>query len=269
MKSIGATDPTVNEVLRQLLAALRADLGRHFVGMYLSGSLALGDFDPTTSDIDSIVITDADLPSSVVAALGRTHARLGSSGSPWASRLEVAYIPMDALRINVPATARFPQLEKDRALGLYPPESGWVIQLSTLREHGVVVTGPDSRSLIPPIAADDVRRASAAHAVTWAQQARHDPAWLTWVRTREHQAFVVVTLCRMLYSLQTGTVASKPAAAEWMLQHVGGQWAELIHRAVNSLDGEEAASDREVDETIALIRYVAGQYQEWMRDHPA
>ena len=51
----------VNAVLHHFLASIQAIVGSHFRGMYLSGSLALGDFDPRSSDIDFIVVTGATL----------------------------------------------------------------------------------------------------------------------------------------------------------------------------------------------------------------
>ncbi len=41
--------PDVNAVLHRLLAEVQAVLGERFVGLYLYGSLAGGDFDPDTS----------------------------------------------------------------------------------------------------------------------------------------------------------------------------------------------------------------------------
>src|SRR5713226_5764624 len=38
----------INAVLQHFLASIQAIVGSHFRGMYLSGSLALGDFDPRT-----------------------------------------------------------------------------------------------------------------------------------------------------------------------------------------------------------------------------
>ncbi|HEX6509416.1 MAG TPA: aminoglycoside adenylyltransferase domain-containing protein [Chloroflexota bacterium] len=254
-------------MLIDFVASVRAALEPSFVGAYLTGSLALGDFDAGTSDIDIIVVTDGELPASVVAGLDRLHTRFRASGSLWAPRLEAAYVPLNALHIDVPPTALFPQVEKDREFGLYPVESGWVMQLCTLREHDLALAGPDPRSLIAPIAPDDVRRASAAHAVTWAQQARHDPAWLTWVHCSEHQVFVVLALCRMLYSLHTDRVTSKPKAAGWMLEATGSRWAELVRRAMEGNQGKGVVSDREVEETVTLIDYVAQQYQQWLESH--
>jgi hypothetical protein len=47
----------------------------------------------------------------------------------------------------------------------------------------------------------------------WQEKARQDPDWIAWVRKRGCQAFVVLTICRLLYSLETGSVTSKPAAS--------------------------------------------------------
>ena len=46
--------PTVNALLDDLLTQARTVLGGELIGFYLDGSLALGDFDPETSDVDFI-----------------------------------------------------------------------------------------------------------------------------------------------------------------------------------------------------------------------
>ena len=50
--------PEINCVLEELLSRVRAILGRRFVGMYLDGSLAIGDFEADKSDLDFVVVTD-------------------------------------------------------------------------------------------------------------------------------------------------------------------------------------------------------------------
>lgn len=245
----------VNLALRDVLASARAILGERFVGMYLYGSLALGDFDPRGSDIDVVVVTDAALSDGLFAALRDMHARFDASGSPWARKIEAAYIPRDALRPDAPTAARYPQIEKGGTLVLDHLESGWVVQCYTLRKHGVVVAGPDPRALIDPIDPRDLQRAAAVHAVIWAEQARHDSNWLAWVRRRENGSFVVLTLCRMLYTLDTGTVASKPVAARWAQGAVDKRWAALIERALAGQHEGGDASDADVHDTVALVEY--------------
>jgi len=245
----------VNAVLRDFLTSAQTILGDHFVGMYLYGSLALGAFDRHGSDIDFVVVTDADLSNELFVALHDLHARFNAGGSPWRAKIEAAYIPQGALRPNVPTIARYPQIEKGGALVMDHLESGWVIQCYTLREHGVVVAGPNPRTLIDPIDPRTMRRVAAVHADVWVEQARHDPEWLAWVRHRENQAFVVLTLCRMLYTLDSGAVASKPRAARWARKAVDKRWVGLIQRSLAGQHDSGETPDSDVRDTVALIEY--------------
>lgn len=253
----------VNAVLHGFATQLRAILGEHFRGMYLTGSLALGDFDPHTSDIDFIVLTDVALSSDLVEAVRDMHERFSTSGSAWAHRIEAVYIPSEALHPKPVPLASYPQVEKGRPLFMAPLESGWIFQCYTLREHGVPVAGPDVRPLIGPMDPDDMRRSAAPIAELWLEQAQHDPDWLAWVYERGHQAFVVLTLCRLLYTLHTGSVASKPAAARWAVQALGPPWAALIERSLAEQNGSGQTAESDVADTIALVRHTVEQFHQW------
>jgi hypothetical protein len=254
--------PDVNAVLHAFTTQAQAILGEHFVGLYLSGSLAVGDFDPRSSDIDFVVVTAASLPADRVAALREMHARFAAGESPWAERIEAVYIPQAALRDGAPPAARYPVLEKGDTLALAPLEDGWPVQLYTLREHGVAVAGPDPGTLIPPVPPADLNRAGAGIAAEWLEQAHADPSWLDWLRPRQHQAFVVLTLCRLLYTLETGGVISKPGAARWGQQHLGPRWAELIEDAVARQHAAGDATDRDIADTVALVALTVERFRQ-------
>lgn len=257
--SEGTTTPTpyadVNAVLHDFAVRLQALLGSHFRGMYLYGSLALGDFDPHSSDIDFLVVTDDEFADDFFVALQDLHARFDESLSPWAAKVEAAYIPQDALRHSAPTQARYPQVEKGTTLFKGPLEIGWIFQCYTLREHGVRVAGPDPRQLLDPIDPSDMRRAVPVIPNMWLEQAHHDPSWLYWLRQRENQAFVVLTLCRLLFTLDTATVASKPTAAHWAQKALGTRWAGLIECSLAGQHERSEAPESDVDNTIALIQY--------------
>lgn len=92
-------DPDVNAVLHAFLADVRTILGADFVGLYLYGSLALGDFNPDrSSDIDFLVVTADEIPRATIAALAAMHERMAASESRWATELEGSYIPVNAVR---------------------------------------------------------------------------------------------------------------------------------------------------------------------------
>ena len=249
--------PDVNAVLGDFLPSIQAILGDHFRGMYLSGSLALGDFASYRSDVDFVVVTDADLSSDLLSDLRAMHARFNASDSPWATEVEAAYIPQGALRRYDPAHARHPHIERgaDEMLDMDQLGSDWIIQRFILREHGVIVAGPDPRTVIDPVPPDDLRRAVVALMDDWWGPMRDHPDPLY----RHHigyQSYAVLTMCRILYTLDTGAVASKPVAARWAQERGGERWAALIERALAwRKDRQEIPSDDDVRETFDLIAY--------------
>ncbi|MBI4316404.1 MAG: nucleotidyltransferase domain-containing protein [Chloroflexi bacterium] len=82
------TYPDVNAILYALLSNAQTILGDRFVGLYLYGSLASGDFSFQSSDIDFVAVTTDELPDEVISALDKMHARITASGLKWATKLE-------------------------------------------------------------------------------------------------------------------------------------------------------------------------------------
>jgi hypothetical protein len=237
--------PDVNTVLDRLLADVQAILGDHLVGMALYGSLSSGDFDPQRSDIDFVVITAGKLPDETITALEAMHMKLVTSGLKWSTKLEGSYMPLADLRRHDPTAGPYPQVNEFKFyVGFHGSE--WILQRHTVRESGVVVAGPDLRPWIDPVSADDLRQA-----VMDILQSRwflvlQDPAIL------RDSSFTILTLCRALYTLEYGSLASKPVCARWALENLGERWAGPIERALNWQPGDLDMRD----EALALIEYV-------------
>src|SRR5688572_333151 len=174
--------PDVNDALRHFLGRIRAILGDAFVGMYVYGSLAQGDFDHDTSDIDFIVVTDRAVTDEQFVRLSAMHADFRAGDSYWAEKIEAAYIEQAALNRPSGGSARYPQLEKGRDLRWEPLEDGWAFQRYVLREQGIVVAGPDPATLMDPVPARELAEADLTIVRLWQQQRHSDPTWLPWVR---------------------------------------------------------------------------------------
>ncbi len=255
--------PDVNATLRHFLAGVRTILGDHFRGMYLSGSLALGDFAADRSDIDFVVMTDNDLTGDLLSDLRALHARFNASDSPWATEVEAAYIPQDAMRRYDPDHALHPHIERGagETLDMDQLGSDWIIQRAILRMCGLVVAGPDLHTVIDPVRPDDVRRAVATLMDEWWGPMRDDPAPLH-RPTIGYQSYAVLTMCRMRYTLDAGTVVSKPVAARWARGRADGRWDALIDRALAwRKDAQTVPSDDDIHETLALIHYTFDRCQ--------
>ena len=249
--------PEINALLHDLLNSVQAVLGEQFAGMYLHGSLALGDFTPHRSDIDLIVATRDDLPDNLVAAQRDMHDRLVIDYPRWGQEVEGSYIPLQALRRYDPANALHAHIGRGGRLVVEQHYTDSIIQRYIVREHGITLAGPPPHTLIDPISPDELRHASVGIVRDWWEPMLQNPSHLTY---SGYQAYAVLTMCRILYTLQYGTIVSKPTAARWAQQTDAKPWAGLIERA---LQWQDASQEAEVEETLELIGYTVERCQEW------
>jgi hypothetical protein len=250
----------VNEVLRGFLEGAVSIIGGRFVGMYLYGSLATGDFHPDRSDIDFVVVTEGELTRAQLAALTERHNRFSASSSPWAMEIDGSYIPRDALRRYDPGRAIHPHIERGVGklrLEQFGPD--WVIQRRVLRDHGVTLAGPPPETLIDPVSPEDIRTAVRALALdSWAPVGEDLGPPRNW----GGQVFTILTMCRMLYTLEAGEVASKQTAGRWAREALGEPWLPLIDRALawKKSDSQEAGA-ADAAATRGLIRLVVERWR--------
>lgn len=220
--------PEVAATVQTLLAQVRSILGSQFCGFYLHGSLALGDFAPETSDIDFVVVTDGPLGDEAVAALTAMHARLSAGDSKWGHELEGDYVPQQILRRYDPDSATFPRIERGGRLSVEAHDSAWLIQCHTLRRCGIVLAGPPPHTLLDPIPPDTLRQAVLD--LLWWWEVQLDDTWR--VEQDGYQAYAILTMCRILYTMREGTIVSKPVAARWARARLDAPWPDLINRAL-------------------------------------
>src|SRR6185369_12962391 len=86
-KTIPTSYPELNTVLDAMVDSVQAILGTNFVGAYLQGSFAVGDFD-LHSDVDFIIVIAEELSNNQVDALQVMHEHIYALESPWAKHLE-------------------------------------------------------------------------------------------------------------------------------------------------------------------------------------
>lgn len=242
-------DPDIESLLQRLLSEAQAVLGDHFAGMYVHGSVASGDFTPGRSDIDFVVVTTAELPAELLPALEAMHARLTASGLKWATHLEGSYIPEQALRCYDPAHNHHPALRVDGTFAVDGHGNDWIVQRYLIREKGLVLAGPEPKTLIDPIHPDDLRQAVLGTLQEWWAPQLQEPFRLY---GREYQAYATLTMCRILYTLRHGDIASKAAAARWAQATLEEQWTDLIDRA---LAWPHEPQPDSLAETLDFIRY--------------
>ncbi len=222
--------PEINKVLDLLLKDASQVLGNQLVGMYLYGSLSSGDFDLEASDIDFLVVTTSTLPDKTVAELEVMHDRLWKSGLKWAGKLEGSYIPKREIKRHNPRNGPCPTVNEGRFY-LDTPGSDWIIQRHIVREQGVILAGPDPKTLIDPVSDVDLRRAVRGVLHEWWFPMLEDPTWLR-EHGSEYHAYAILTMCRALYTLENGAIVSKSTAAHWLQGKLGEDWSRIIDQAL-------------------------------------
>lgn len=258
MKPISPTTHSdVNEILDSLLIQAKEILDDQFVGMYLFGSLANGDFD-THSDIDVLIVTEREISDDEFLALKELHATINSIDSPWAIQVEASYIPRQALRRFDRANKLHPHMDRGshETLHMMSHETDWIVQRHILRERGIVVVGPDLETLIDPVPPDELRRAVAQVLPLWAEVLAEPSS----VNSRGYQSFFVLSLCRMLYTLRTGRILSKPAAVKWALENLEAKWKPLIERAwIGRQNPGLEVQPEDLQGTLEMMQYTIQQ----------
>jgi hypothetical protein len=241
--------PEINSLLFFLHQRVKAALGKQFVGMYLYGSLASGDFDPASGDIDFVVVTKSEPDADMVEKLRAVHESVAHSGNPWASKLEGSYISRAALCRYNPDDPPRPQYNEGQFFTA-PHDTDWIIQRHILREHGRVVAGPPLKPMIDPVTPDELRGAVAGILRGWWQG--HILTTRSALYRPGYQPYAVLSMCRAQYALRFGEIVSKREAARWALESGGAEWKSLIERA---LTGQADHSPAALEKTRQLIRH--------------
>jgi predicted nucleotidyltransferase len=255
MKIISPTSyPDVNEILNLLLIRVREILSDQLIGMYLFGSLASGDFD-RYSDIDVLVVTNNAISDHFFSALESMHTEIAALDNWYSHQLEVSYIPKTALRRYNPRYNQHPHLDrgKDERLQIVQHNSDWVVQRYVLHERGIILAGPEPKTLIDDVSADELRQAM--HPVLFGWYA-HFLNESNPFGSRGYQSYTVLSLCRILYTLQEGKVVSKLVAAHWAKETLNPRWIPLIERAlIGRQNPSLSPQSKDIHETLELIRY--------------
>ncbi len=247
----------VNEVLNLLLRNAKEILSDQFVGMYLYGSLSSGDFNPETSDIDFLFVTKDNLPERMIAQLEEMHRQTWTGGLKRAGKLEGSYVPQDLIRKHDPNGVPCPTINEGK---FYVDQRGsdWIIQRHVIREQGVIVEGPDPKTLIDYVSPDDIRNAVMGTLYEWWYPMLNDPTWL-----QDHEsgdrAFGVITMCRVLHALENGTIVSKPKAIQWTRSKLDEPWKSLIDKAVAASSHE--GGDVTTREVLDFIRFTRSKIE--------
>jgi len=252
------TNPTpyadINELLELLLSSMQKILGEKLLGLYLYGSLVIGDFDPTISDIDLVAALASDLDDKEFEELQKMHVDFAYQHKEWDDRIEVCYLSIADLQTVKTGTSQVTNISPGEPFHKRETSIEWLISWYVVRETSITLFGPSPKTIIEPISKDEFIQTIRAHAKAWDE-------WIYDMHNRKSQAYAILTMCRALYTLKYGEQVSKKQAALWAEKEFP-EWASIIESA---LLWREAWRDENVDhdatfqETLRFVHFAVSQ----------
>lgn len=225
----------VNKVLDELVDKLQQLLGKNMLAFYVHGSMALGDFDPATSDIDFMVVIEKKLIDKEIEQIEKLHQQLIAGDNEWGRKLEGSYITKDQLQSKEPPVEPRPYLNEKNFYSGAEYGYEWVLEKYVVREKGLVLFGPAPDEFIDRVEVDEV-----IEAVKKIFEENWQPM-LTDAKKLEsewYRPYTILTLCRILYTAEKGKIGSKREAAEWVMENFGDRWGDMVQLAVQWKRGD-------------------------------
>ena len=259
--------PELRQVLSIFVDEISAALGENLVGIYLIGSIASGDFD-LDSDIDFLVVTNTELSEATMKSLQDIQIKIHDIDCYPAKHLEGSYISISDLN-NWNIVGEKKLYYFDNGSTTYEQsthDNQWHVRW-ILRERGITLVGPKPKTILKSIPVNEMRneiKRTMLQVMKLFQDDINHP--LSFWNSRFGQSFTVLTYCRMLHTLHTGTVQSKKAGAKWAKEFVDPKWTEIIEQAWNEREGvrflvkiRQRAEQTLLYETLEFIKYATAQ----------
>jgi Aminoglycoside adenylyltransferase, C-terminal domain/Nucleotidyltransferase domain len=255
--------PELFPVLERFTVGVQNALMKNFVGAYLVGSLATGDFD-LDSDIDFLIVTDAELIEAEIRSLQALHIEIHDLECYPAKHLEGSYISRSLLS-RTDLVGMQPLWYVDNGSTLLERsvhDNRWHVRW-ILRECAITLAGPNPGTLLPPVSMDALHSEMLASIeklrTQFLAEIDKPPAYFN---TRFGQSFAVLTCCRALHTLHSGAVQSKLSSVQWAERSLAPEWHELIHQAWAERQGvrsgmkvRQPADEKLLLETLRFLAY--------------
>lgn len=245
--------PELNELLADFVGRVRSILEQNLVGVYLTGSFALGGGD-AASDCDFLVATNSRIGGEYENAIRQLHEEIPDWPTYWAYNLEGSYAPKADLQTLT-------------ALGhpwLYVNRGGRKMEWSShcnaedvrwvLRERPLILEGLDPHDFACDVPVSALQRTMRPQIESFLEDLL---SWTTFDLSWT-QRYAVEASSRMLYTLERGEVILKQDALDWATTALAAEWRDLVDqvRRDRFVRWNEAPRPGSVERALAFVEYV-------------
>jgi predicted nucleotidyltransferase len=244
------TPEFVREVLRETLSGVRSILRDNLVGIYLYGSLAMGCFNPKSSDIDTVLVVRKGLSKVQRKKIIEYLEGVGSKNK----RIELSIVREDVVR-----NPRYPMMvdlhfeywgdvfedEKDKEI---------LSNLYTTKERGFCVWGAPIGDVFSEIPAEYHLR-SVVEDLEHTRKYLHDSPELVGY---DPAVYWVLGSCRILAFIREGKVLSKLEGGQWGLANLPEEYHDMVKQALSYYQGKKKKRIWNHEKLEAYADYMTG-----------
>lgn len=215
----------VNTVIEKLMNGHEKIFGDRMVGYYLYGSLIWGDFDISSSDIDTLCVLSSEVTEEEMKKLRVFHEELADNHPLWRDRIEVHYAPISGLEHFRTIPFTMGNISPGEPLHLISAGIDWLDEWYCVQEYAVPLLGLDKSKVIPRIEKKEFIERVCRYARSFQERIK------TCKQSQYSQSYGILTLCRALYTLKNEEQVSKLAAAEWAKNYLP-EYKDVIQDAL-------------------------------------
>jgi hypothetical protein len=200
------------------------------VGFYLHGSLALGAFSPTFSDIDFISVVSRRCTENDVEHLRNVHATVAREHPRW--EMSGSYLMWEDLGRSEEAIPLGPCYH-DSVLNPAGHHDLSFVTWWVLKNRGIALVGPQLQDL--DFAVDWERLLTGMHKNlnTYWKNFTCQPKRMAWLLTDFGIQWTVLGVLRQYYTFRENDITSKTGAGEYALEHLPARWHRIIREAIH------------------------------------
>ena len=214
----------VKKVMMLYSSSLNEMFPNQVLGIYLYGSTVLGAFHPERSDIDFVTVFSQELTGEELKKLSYLHKKIRAE-NPLVKKFECEYLSLDEQN-QLHLYKSYPFFEGTKCKG---KRRLMKIALYQLVHDSYAVYGPNFSTYYSSIDLNDVMQEmeyNLNHYIASKVSKSYLFLFDSWIE------FIVLTLCRVYYTLKTGKITSKELACEEVIKDFDIRYSDILHEAL-------------------------------------
>jgi len=245
----------IQPLLDDFLAEVNQTLPGLLNGFYLYGSIALGNFHPTKSDVDFVAILNRPATENEIAQLSLIHERIHETYP--AHQMDGSYLQKSDIGKLPDEMNPHPYFN-----GELHPTGHYEINLVTwwiLKNHGITIYGEDICEMNFSVGWDVLREAMHENLNSYWHKWAYSPEYFVYLFQDNAIEWAVLGILRLYYSFCEDAIASKSEAGLYAFSKFHKQWRPIIHEAMQLRNDEPSVYKnklRRQQEARQFLRFV-------------